>query len=313
MMPSKGWSSYDSTLRSIGERRPDGVNGDLPFLCELGLVTDQSPPRLTESGSRYFEEKFIRRDDEKATAILEQRLLAYPPSIAVAQLLDGVAGANRASVELVLRSQGFGDDLTDRKVGFLVALMDRAGILRYSKRTGAVEILVHVSNSPEPPPSVFVSPKTPFGNRVWIRRVLEECEGRLSWLDKHFTSAAFEVIWEAVDANRVSEVRVMSLYLEDYHSGRKVRRDFTNLVMEFKNRGISLEWRVIDSRLIRDTHDRWIISDTTARNVPNVNAIFSGQHSEMNKSDQREHLTNLFDEYWDQSVDISKIWGNQSA
>jgi hypothetical protein len=141
--------------------------------------------------------------------------------------------------------------------------------------------------------------------------VLAEGEGSLSWLDKHFTTAALEALWEAVDGNRVSNVRILSLFMEDYHSGRKVKRDFGHLRTELANRGVTLEWRVIDSTLIRDTHDRWIVSDTSARNIPNVNAIFSGQHSELNASHQREELKTLFDGYWDKAVDIEEVWSGK--
>lgn len=312
-IPSKGWASYEAAVKAIGERRGTSVVADLPFLREIGLVEAEEPVRLTEAGREYFDARYIRLDEESATKVLTHVLLLVPPVIAVAQLLDGVAGASRNSIETVLRSQGFGEGLKDRNIGFFVSLLDRANILRYSKNTGAVEVLAHVAASEEPPPSVFISPTTPYGNRVWLRRVLAEGEGSLSWLDKHFTTAALEVLWEAVDGHRVSQVRILSLYLEDYHSGRKVKRDFGNLVAEFGNRGVDLEWRVIDSKLIRDTHDRWVISETSARNIPNVNAIFSGQHSELNRSDQRVELAKVFDEYWSQAVDIATVWGGQSS
>lgn len=250
----------------------------------------------------------MRGDTSTATAILRRALLQMSPVIAVAQLLDGVAGRTRESVETVLRSQGFGDKLKDRDVGFFVTLLDRAEILRYNRSSGAVTVLVHLARETEPPASVFISPSTPFGNRVWLRRVLEEAAGELRWLDKHFTSAAFETIWEAVDGNVVSTVRILSLYMQDPHAGKKSKRDYGNLKAELAARGVSLEWRVIDSTLIRDTHDRWVIGDKTARNIPNVNAIFSGQHSELNLSTQHEELAAVFQGYWDQSKPIEEAW-----
>ncbi len=234
--------------------------------------------------------------------------MQMPPVIAVAQLLDGIAGRTRESVDTVLRSQGFGQNLKDRDLGFFVALLNRAGILSYVKSTGAVSVLVHPAREENVPASVFISPGTPFGNRVWLRRILEAATGDLRWLDKHFTSAAFEAIWEAVDGNRVSLVRILSIYLPDVHGGKRVRRDFANLQSELAARGVKLEWHVIDSTKIRDTHDRWVIGDESARNVPNVNAIISGQHSELNLSSQREELARLFDGYWTDSVPIESVW-----
>lgn len=279
----------------------------------LGLVEQSDPPRLSALGATYFQAKFVRGDEEAAVANLRDALLTLPPVIAVAQLLDGVAGRTRASIETVLRSQGFGNGLKDRDVGFFVALLARAGIIRYTKATGAVQVLVHPARAEDTPPSVFISPSTPFGNRVWLRRVLEEARGDLRWLDKHFTSAAFEPLWEAVDGNNVSRVRILSLYLTDAHAGRKVKRDYDNLKTEFASRGVVLEWRAIDSRLIRDTHDRWVLGDATARNIPNVNAILSGQHSELNQSQQNEELARLFEGYWTQAQPIEDVWGGNSS
>ncbi|MEV7826394.1 hypothetical protein [Microbacterium enclense] len=198
-------------------------------------------------------------------------------------------------------------------MGFFVALLGRAGIIRYTKATGAVEVLVHPARAEATPPSVFISPSTPFGNRVWLRRVLEEARGDLRWLDKHFTSSAFEPLWEAVDGNNVSRVRILSLYLADAHAGRKVKRDYDDLKTEFAARGVVLEWKVIDSRLIRDTHDRWVIGDATARNIPNVNAIFSGQHSELNQSHQNDELARLFEGYWAQAKPIEDAWSGNTS
>ncbi len=55
---------------------------------------------------------------------------------------------------------------------------------------------------------------------------------------------------------------------------------------------------------MRDTHDRWIIGAKTARDVPDVGTIFSGNNSEMNRSDQHVELTALFDSYWDRAIAV---------
>ncbi len=307
-IPSKGWASYDAALKAIGERRGDEHADDRAFLASIGFVEPSGPPELTGKGQEYFQVRFIREDLPEANRRLQRAVLSLAPVAAVAQLLDGVSGATRATVETVLRSQGFGDGLRDRNLGFLLALMDRTRIVKYSKSDGSVRVLVHPAREDAVPASVFISPRTPYGNRVWLRRVLAEGTGNIAWLDKHFTSAAFEPLWEAIDGNSVSSVRLLSLFLADAHAGRKVKRDFRNLQTEFAARGVDLQWRVIDSQLIKDTHDRWIISDDAARNIPNVNAIMSGQHSELNLSSQRAVLAGLFDGYWSDAQPIEGAW-----
>jgi hypothetical protein len=313
-IPTKGWASYDGALKAIGEHRGEDYEPDATFLRALGLIESSDPLRLSGEGRLYFDARFIREDLTEANRILQQGVLGLAPVAAVAQLLDGVSGATRATAETILRSQGFGDGLRDRHLGFLLTLMDRVHVVEYAKAEGTLHVLVHPAQEDVVPSSVFISPRTPFGNRVWLRRVLAEGTGTIAWLDKHFTSAAFEPLWEAIDGNRVSKVRILSLYMEDAHAGRKVKRDFGNLRTELANRGVAVEWRVIDSRLIKDTHDRWIISDGAARNIPNVNAIMSGQHSELNLSGQRAELSAMFDNYWDAAQPIDDLWsGDQSS
>jgi hypothetical protein len=182
-------------------------------------------------------------------------------------------------------------------------LMHRAQLIRYAKRLGTFEVLVNPAQEPVAPQSIFIAPETPFANRVWLRRILEECEDFIYWLDKHFMPAAQEVIWEAASGSRVAEVRVLSLKLPD-NSSKNALRDYRNLRTELANRSVAFEWRVIDSKLVRDTHDRWIVGRRSARNVPNVNAIFSGQRSELNVSNQADELKAVFEEYWANATPI---------
>lgn len=308
VLPSSGWERHDDALRAIGERRTTPDAALVASLRELGLVASDDPRTLTSEGEAYFTARFIRGDEEKATEVLLRCLLNYPPAAAIAQMLDGVPGASRATAETVLRSQGFGDGLTDRSIGSLLALMDRAGLIQYNRRQGQIIVMERPSHASEPPSSIFISPETPFGNRLWLRRVLERCAGFLYWLDKHFTTPAFEALWEEADGNRVSDVRVLSLYLADYHSGRKAKKDYKDLVTELSHRRVTLEWRVIDSKEIRATHDRWLIGLDSAWNIPNVNAIYSGQHSELNKSAQADQLRSLFLDYWQQATPVELRW-----
>lgn len=303
MLPDRGWQSYEDALRRVGERRA-AERGDDPlraFLARLGLLREDRQS-LTEDGKAYFDARFIKGDKAAADATLHRRVLDHPPVTAVAQLLAGVPGADRRRAETVLRSQGF-EGVTDRTVGSLLTLMDRAGVLDYNPKTAAV----HVKDSPVTaevdalPASVFVSPATPFGNKVWLRRVLAECDGHIDWLDKHFMPVAFEALWEAVDGTKVSRVRVLSLRMAE-HDGKRPLRQYRDLRTELAGRSVDLSWHTIDSTKVRDTHDRWVIGADSARNVPNVNAVYTGQHSELNLSSQRAELQPLFDGYWADAV-----------
>jgi hypothetical protein len=303
MLPDRGWQSYEDALRRVGERRA-AARGDEPlraFLAAIGLLRADRAC-LSQRGQAYFNARFITGDGAAADAVLHECVMDDPPATAVTQLLAGVPGADRARVETVLRSQGFGG-VTDRAVGSLLKLMDRAGLVEYNSRTSSVRVLDSpiTAVADAVPTSVYVSPATPFGNKVWLRRVLAECAGSIDWLDKHFMPVAFEPLWEAVDGARVSGVRILSLRLTD-HDGKRTLRQYRDLRGELAGRSVDLSWRTIDSTKIRDTHDRWVIGANTARNVPNVNAIYTGQHSEMHASPQRQELSRLYEGYWADAV-----------
>jgi hypothetical protein len=283
-------------LRLVAEGRFRGATSDLDFLGELAFVTVDPRPSVTAGGRQYVEEKFVRRNEARAKEVLVHALSTYLPAASIVQLLAGVPKADRSVAETVLRLQGYGDGLTDRGMGALLGLLNGAGMIRYAKGKG-LTVLAQPTHNEAPPPTILISPKTPFANRVWLRRVLEECDGFIYWLDKHFLPVGLEALWEASDGNRISQVRIISLSLPE-NSGPKVLKAYRLLQQDLGVRSISLEWRFIDSRHIRDDHDRWIVGFKTARNVPNVNAIFSGQYSELNSSSSHIDLKALFQSYW---------------
>ncbi len=80
----------------------------------------------------------------------------------------------------------------------------------------------------------------------------------------------------------------------DVNLSSDARKYYRRFKQEMENKGISVAWATIDSKLVRDTHDRWILDDVGyLRNIPNVNAISSGQRSEMNLSEITTMLEKL--------------------
>ena len=99
--------------------------------------------------------------------------------------------------------------------------------------------------------------------------------GSILWLDKHFLPEGLDFLGAAVNGAQVTDVRVLSLALADNET-RKAKRAYRDLAREFQGRGVGFEWRFIGSQDVRDTHDRWIVTDHRAWNVPNLTAILSG-------------------------------------
>jgi len=300
-LPRNSWATYEAALRNVAERRGAPNSEERAVLASLGLIDGNG--YLTAVGQSYFELRFVVEDIDKARGVLRDRLLEWPPAIAILQLLHGVLGANRTAVESILRSRGFSAEPTVRQVGSLLVLLHWSELITYSKSTGKVVVLFNPAHQPATPASIFIDRTTPFANRVWLRRVLQECEGHIYWLDKHFNASGLEVVWEAADANRVKDIRVLSLVLHE-NSNARTLREYLNLKRELAAKGIAFDWRVIASAEIRDTHDRWILGIGSARNVPNLNAILSGQRSELNASPNNRSIEAAFLEYWERSLDL---------
>jgi len=304
VLPGRSWDAYEDVLRGIGEHRQPKLDL-LPFLRELKLV-DGSSIKLTPAGEHYFADAFIRGNQKRADVVLHDAMCKYTPALVVCQLLEGVALPDRAKAETILRSQGFHEGLSDRSIGSLLTLMDRAGLVKYNRKNGQLTIIARLSHAETVPSSVFVSPQTPYGNKVWLRRILEEGTGYIHWFDKHFMSMAFDALWEAADANRVKEIKILSLKLES-NSSRRALNAYKDLKRELATKGINLEWRVIDSTEVRGTHDRWIISEKSARNIPDVGTIYSGNHAELSESHNYTELQGIFNGYWLQGEPIVEV------
>jgi hypothetical protein len=311
LYPAKSWASYETDIKLLGEYRYAGKARDLDFLRSLSFV-HANREELTERGTRYFTLRNIGGTLDDADEVLREALSELPSAAGVLQLLAGLGVVPRARAETALRSQRLTDGLSTRSLGGLLALLNKVSLIRYSKGDGAIEILSKPQALPEPPRSIFIAPETPFSNRVWLRRVLEQCRDHIYWLDKHFLAAGLEPLWEAADRSRISEIRVLSLQLAD-NSGRGARRAYNDLREELRGRDIALEWRFIDSATIRPTHDRWIIGSNVARNIPDVGSVLAGKHSELNLSDQADRLRRLFLDYWRAAVPVDDAVRTQVA
>jgi hypothetical protein len=233
--------------------------------------------------------------------VLRHQVLTTCPEAAVlCQLLTNRPKVARKVAETVLRSQGYGDGLTDRMLGALLALMAGAEIIEYAKRDGSFRVLAKPLTEPVLPDSIFISPDKPASNRLWLRRILGECNDFIYWLDKHFLPEGLDFIAEGADGAQVSTVRVISLALDESQT-RKAKRAYRDLAHELRGRGIQFEWRFIESTEVRDTHDRWIVTSGRSWNVPNLNAILSGQRSEISASGSTGELQTMFESVWDKA------------
>lgn len=303
MLPCSNWKKLLPYIKLAGEGESvsqSSIGDDYAFLCDVGIMSDTDTGILTTEGDSIFRSIFIRRDG-KERGILRDLLLRFPPTIALQQSLWGVKDIQVAQVLTVLKATGFWQYDSMEPLTHFLDLLNHAEIISYSKKHKQVRVLVS-PDTETVPANVFIDPSRPFSNIIWIKRILAECEGYIYWFDKHFEKEALDWLWAIADANRIKEIKILSLDLGEVNLNTQARKTYKRFQTELSNKGIQVQWATIDNKLVRDSHDRWIIGDKGyARNIPNVNAISSGQRSEMNLSDNHAKVLSAFLNYWSQA------------
>lgn len=306
LLPQNSWKKLLPYIKSAGERESiskSQLGDDYKFLRDIGIFAEANDNMLTDTGRAFFEAAFIRCDGND-TEILQQLLLQYPFTVALQQYLWGVKDVKIEQVLTVLKSTGFWTYSSIEPMTHFLDLLNQAGIISYSRKLRQVKILISPDTS-HVPKNVFIDPSRPFSNILWIKRVLAECNGSILWFDKHFQKEAFEWLWAIADANKIKKIHVLSLDLGEANLNTEAKKYYQRFKREMFGKGIEVLWRVIDSKLLRDTHDRWIMDDNEyLRNIPNVNAISSGQRSEMSKSENYNDVYSAFNDYWAKAADV---------
>jgi len=305
-LPNNSWKKLLPSIKYAGENGFIGrfdIGDDFEFLSDIGVL-DAGTGELTSAGREIFESEFIRRD-ERGIEALRVLLLQFPPTIAIQQYLWGVADVDTGQALTVLKAAGYWDYATLAPMTHFLDLLNLVGILNYNRGTKRLRVLIS-PDTPSVPKSIFIDPKRPFSNIVWIKRILDECDGFIYWLDKHFQKEALEWLWAIADASKIKEIKILSLDLGDANLNGAARKSYRDFKREMESKGISVSWAIIASTQIKDSHDRWIIGGNNyLRNVPNVNAISSGQKSEMILSDNFDAVLELFKEYYAKATALS--------
>ena len=299
------WKALLQYIKLAGEEKSldkKKFTEDFRFLQKIGIFKSNESGELTEMGNLFFESIFIRRDVEGKN-ILRNLLLKYPPTIVLQQYFWGMT-AEIEQILTALKSRGFWSYSSTEPLIHFLDLLNYTGIISYSKKNRKIRILIS-PDIPQIPKNIYIGPQRPFSNIMWVKRALAECTGFIYWFDKHFQKEALEWLWAIADVNKISEIKILSLDLGETNLNKETKKDYRRLKTELFNKGIKMVWATIDTKLVRDSHDRWILADKKyIMNIPNVNAISSGQNSEIIRSDNHEEILKVFNEYWLQGKEI---------
>lgn len=151
----------------------------------------------------------------------------------------------------------------------------------------------------------LITPATPFSNKAVYIKLLNSCTKYIHWLDKYFSKKGLEWLVESVNRN-VKEIRILRSTENLNEDFRKSFKDFRD---EMLNRDVHCELKILtDPKIKASVHDRFLITQYNAYNIPSPDIIARGQLSEISKSENKEKLEFEFKELWNKSYDIINDW-----
>jgi len=255
--------------------------------------------KLTKDGQTLFRQAWVLKKSDDAYQAMVERLRSLVPIQVVEQELRGYGAVPDDGVLELLRLHRVAPaDDSVAAVRVMLKWLSKAGIAIYSNKFKTVRVLPLDAESAAAGETralpALISPRTPFSNLVRLRNILRLQKGVVWWADPHFNARALEELVDAIDQGSVSELRIISGTQAVNDKGKK---DFAKFQVEMDAKGVATEWRVDDQR---DWHDRWLVDDDGAYNMPPVNTLFKGDYSEMLPTDARPPL----DEWWSRSAPL---------
>lgn len=147
-----------------------------------------------------------------------------------------------------------------------------------------------------------IEPGKDYSNLIAIRSILRLCSRHIKWLDKHFRRRALEWILGEIEENTLQNVTNIRILAGRYNNiTHRLQNDFRLFKTECQTRGIQAEFRVItQTDLLRDIHDRYILSHNITFNILPVRSIELGQWGEMFQTQRPPP----FDQFWQQATDL---------
>lgn len=296
------WAKVELRLREIAEGAspdPDAVADRV--LAAFDLVDGEG---LTEAGHALYVARFVVENEQEFEEALGEVLKQQPIVTAFCEPLWAVGAVPMTgAISLLKRLTGSADEKVARR---WLDMMNKARLIVYNRANPKVNVLYNPSELVSDEEDVLrertrahvIRPQRPYGNVLALRDMLRAARGSIRWYERHMEAKTVEVLYREITGDDVDEIRLLSgppkpERLDD------LKDDFERFQKEMKNeRGIDVEWRVLDSKDAFKHHDRFFITEGLARNLPPVNSILANSTGEILPSELTE---TDFDEWWSQA------------
>lgn len=309
-IPPIPWQAIERILYSIGKGTnnmdqehiigKEKFHATLSYLQNISFITENN--ELTENGKNFYTELFVC-NDENAYSILADSLKKTEAVQLICQILWGRKNLTKNNIyNLLLVERMIDEKIREDELGSFLNILNKCKILKYRKNSGTMEILYNPKNNLEPPPTLFLSPDTPYSNIKALRETIRTCRKFIWWFDKHFSTKGLEPLSDELNGNIIDNIRLLSGIA---NINDKLRNDFQRFEKEMLKRGIKAELRVICNKESLNTiHDRWIISENICYNLPPINTIYQGQYAEIKPTKNIPP----FENWWANSQNILLEW-----
>jgi len=155
-----------------------------------------------------------------------------------------------------------------------------------------------------PKGTIKMRPDKPFQNYLTIGQLLQSLSGDILVEDKDFDEEGLKLLHENLNLQQIRRLRVL---LSTSH----VSDRFKKMAALFKNElgtKMEIEFRVVDEQDGKELHDRYIIDDINAYNVPPLNIIHK-KLSDIKLLNDRGLTLDLLNKYWDRARKLEKLEG----
>lgn len=304
-LPWKRIEEFFFELAQKGQIMHSGMNNNsdaFKFLNNIGFLDKDG--KLTEIGRSYYFQKLILNKENEALELLSDSIKGLKCVQMICQIFWGRAGITKDNLISLLLIENFIDKGVKSDIGPLLSLLNKCKILSYDKKSGVIKILYNPKVESNEIKTTFISPQTPYTNVKNLRQILEATKKYIWWFDKHFSLKGFEPLSEVVDGNYVQEIRILT---GNSNVNEKFKKDFERFQAEMNFRGIKAECKVIvNPSLYHQIHDRWLITENAAYNLPAVNTIYQNQYAEILKTENKPP----FEDWWKEGKDLILNWSD---
>lgn len=141
----------------------------------------------------------------------------------------------------------------------------------------------------------------PMKNMLKLNHIFQEGPGAIALLDKHFDWHGFNWLRQQFDIG--GKVKNLRILCGPGNIDENFKNKFLNIERELASEGTKVELRVFRHSVFHKFHDRWLVTDQSAYNIPPISSMMKGQLGEIKNTSHHESLA-LFEKYWPNSIDI---------